>query len=299
MSIIEPGKELEINEQTVRELVYKQFSDMCNLPIKFLNAGWDNKNYKLGSNFLVRLPRRLQSAKLIENEIKWLSHLESKLPIQVPTPIKIGQPTSFYPWKWTINPWIEGFTSDIAEPNDSEALSLVNCLKNLHQNSPANGPINPYRGVDLEKKAKDVESRIKRLKLKTTLITPKIEQYWKLALSGSKPHNKCLIHGDLHPLNIIVREKKIKAIIDWGDITLGDPACDLASLWMINDNNKARQLALKDYGASQILINRSIGWAIFFGTLFLDSAWDKNKQQVILGKKILQNINESKIEEKI
>ena len=288
----EPDKEIEIDKKVIRSLIDTQFCDLSSLPIEFLDSGWDNENYRLGSKYLVRLPRRKESANLIENEIKWLSFLESKLPIKIPASIKMGQPTNFYPWKWTINPWFEGDTADKAGLDDSEALLFVSFLKILHQHSPGDGPVNHYRGVDLEKKAKDVKDRIERLKLKTRLITKKIEKLWDTALTTSKSNENCLIHGDLHPQNIIVEDKKIKAVIDWGDITTGDPANDVASLWMIFNNKKTRQIALTEYGASQVLINRSIGWAIFFGTLLLDTGWGINEQLTNIGSQILRNINE-------
>ena len=41
------------------------------------------------------------------------------------------------------------------------------------------------------------------------------------------------VHGDLHPANVILSHGKIAAIIDFGDLTAGDPATDLAAAWML------------------------------------------------------------------
>ncbi|MER7151067.1 phosphotransferase [Streptomyces lydicus] len=41
------------------------------------------------------------------------------------------------------------------------------------------------------------------------------------------------LHGDLHPANILVDRGRIRAVIDFGDITSGDPATDLSVAWML------------------------------------------------------------------
>jgi aminoglycoside phosphotransferase (APT) family kinase protein len=79
--------------------------------------------------------------------------------------------------------------------------------------------------------------------------------------------------------------------MDWGDITTGDPANDIAILWMLFNDKTAINNALKQYGASQSLINRSIGWAIFFGTLFLDTGLNTNPQYTNTGHQTLTTLN--------
>jgi serine/threonine protein kinase len=41
------------------------------------------------------------------------------------------------------------------------------------------------------------------------------------------------VHGDLHPANILVNAGQISAVIDFGDLTSGDPANDLSVAWMM------------------------------------------------------------------
>ena len=176
-------------------------------------------------------------------------------------------------------------------PHDSAALQLIAFLKKLHQKSPKNAPINLSRGVLLKNKAEDLAQRINRLKEKTNYITPKIEALWATALSAPFPREKYLLHGDLHPRNIIVSDGKIKAIIDWGDVTDGDVATDLASLWMLFAKKSVRQQALKAYGASPDLAQRAIGWAIFFGVILLDTGLISNEQHAKIGAFTLKNLD--------
>jgi aminoglycoside phosphotransferase (APT) family kinase protein len=41
------------------------------------------------------------------------------------------------------------------------------------------------------------------------------------------------VHGDLHPANILVQRGRISGVIDFGDLTAGDPAADLSVGWML------------------------------------------------------------------
>jgi aminoglycoside phosphotransferase (APT) family kinase protein len=101
----------------------------------------------------------------------------------------------------------------------------------------------------------------------------------------------CLVHGDLHPGNIIVRQSSIHAIIDWGDLTAGDPASDLACLWMLFEKKEIRQQALEQYSVSESVVKKAIGWAIFYGITLLDAGVEANSPNAKVGKYILRNID--------
>ena len=40
------------------------------------------------------------------------------------------------------------------------------------------------------------------------------------------------IHGDLHPCNLLVTDGRLSAVLDFGNLTAGDPATDLSVAWM-------------------------------------------------------------------
>lgn len=287
-----PETEVNVTESLVKQLIASQFPDLAHLPVEFLDAGWDNKNYRLGSDYLVRIPRRKEATVLLQNEIVWLPKLEKHLPISVPSPVRVGQPDLNYPWVWSIVPWFNGTTADQESLSDAEALRLVAFLRVLHEQSPQNAPVNPFRTVPLAHKSAKVAQRLKEISAKTDLITDKLLALWQEAVAETPPSETCLIHGDLHPLNVIVQDRSMAAIVDWGDITAGDAATDLASLWMLFENKAVRQQALQEYGASEKLIKRAIGWAIFLGITFLHTGLTADAKYTNVGQRILKTINE-------
>ncbi len=284
-----PTAEIEIDEQLAQALISEQFPELAHNKIQFVASGWDNTNFKLGTDYVLRIPRRAIGAELLEKEIHWLSRLKPLLPIPIPAVVHIGKPTSHIPWNWAIYPWYNGATADLEPLASKEALRLIGFLQVLHQNQPNPGPINPFRSMPLAEKADDTIKRVEAIEAKEPIYSSKLLEIWERALATPVVDSPCLIHGDLHPLNIITKENTIAAIVDWGDLCLGDPATDLASLWILFADRAVRQEALTHYGATEHLIARAKGWAFFCSTVLLETGLEDEKYWGI-GKRIVNNL---------
>lgn len=286
-----PPPEIPIDTNLVQKLVAEQFPTLGHLPIEEVDAGWDNSMFRLGDYLAVRLPRRQMGAELIGHEQTWLPRLAPQLPLPVPTPLYFGQPSLDYPWRWSIVPWLLGQTADRSEPDSAQVIPFISFLQSLHIAAPIDAPVNPFRGVPLVQRAAAVEERMTRLEIQTQLITPSIKTSWQRALIAPIDRPSTWIHGDLHARNILVDDGQISGVIDWGDMTSGDIATDLASIWMLFDDPIARQLALSTYGGlSDATIQRSIGWAIFFGVVLLDTGLVDNPGHAAMGERILRRV---------
>lgn len=291
-SIGTPVSEIEIDQALVLCLLSEQHPDLAHLPIYFVDAGWDNAMFRLGEQLSVRLPLRQLAATLIENEQTWLPLLADKLPLPVPTPYRIGKPTQSYPWRWSVLPWLAGKSADLDSPNANQVKVFASFLRALHIPAPVNGPVNAFRGVPLNQRAAAVEERMQRLETKTNLITPKLKDIWNLAVNTPVDVEPKWLHGDLHPRNILVENGVITGIIDWGDMTSGDIATDLASIWMLFSEQKERQEAIAEYGnISAATLQRALGWAIFFGVVLLDTGLVDYPRHAAMGEKILHRIS--------
>lgn len=147
------------------------------------------------------------------------------------------------------------------------------------------------RGVPLAERAVTTEERIRRLDGRTGLVTPHIKRIWGEALEAPLDVPSTWLHGDLHPRNILVSEGAISGIIDWGDLTAGDCATDLASIWMLFAERRAQQRALDEYAnLSQATIQRAKGWAVYFGVVLLDTGLVDHPTHAALGERILRQL---------
>ena len=294
-SIGTPIAELEIDAALVYRLLEEQHPDLKHLPIHLVDVGWDNAIFRLGGQLSVRLPRRKAAARLIENEQIWLPHLAEQLPILVPTPYRIGKPAPGYPWRWSVLPWLAGVAADQEKPQANQAKRLASFLRSLHVSAPLNAPLNPVRGVPLNQRAASIEERMQRLEMKTNLITPELKDIWHQALNAPIDVQATWLHGDLHARNVLVENGVITGIIDWGDITSGDSATDLASLWMLFRDQKARQQAIAEYAnVSQATLQRAKGWAVLFGVVLLDTGLVDNPRNAVIGERTLRCVSEDK-----
>ena len=288
-----PLSELEIDVSLVYSLLAEQHPDLRHLPINLVDAGWDNAMFRLGDKLSVRLPRRQVAATLIESEQTWLPLIADRLPITIPTPYRIGLPAQNYPWRWSILPWLDGVTADREEPHLNQAQLFASFLRSLHIPAPSDAPQNPFRGVPLHQRAVSVEERMQRLERKTNLITQKIRNTWHKALNTPIDVQDKWLHGDLHPRNILIKNGAIAGIIDWGDLTSGDIATDLASIWMLFSNRHARQQAIAEYGnVSNATLQRAKGWAILFGVVLLDTGLVDHPRHAVIGERTLSRVAE-------
>lgn len=286
-----PAAEWDITPELTKRLLEEQFPAWATQPLHFIGSGWDNENYRLGTDYVVRLPRRASGAELMAHEIDCLPRLPRLLPIPIPLPLGVGKPSAYYPWPWSILPWFEGVNAAHALPRASEAPRLIEFLTLLHGvERPDFAPPNPYRSEPLALRDANIRARMDNLKTKTPLLTPHIEALWQSAIDAPLCTAQVLVHGDLHATNILIEAERFAAIIDWGDITVGDPAVDLASLWMLFPELDCRRAALRLYGATPDMIRRAVGWAVYYGVVLLDTGWNHNPEHERVGAAILERL---------
>jgi aminoglycoside phosphotransferase (APT) family kinase protein len=243
--------EPEIDSTLVRELLRSQFphwADLCIVPVS--SSGWCNVAFRLGEQMVVRLPRHRAYVDSVNKEHFWLPRLTTALPCPIPTPLAIGEPGQGYPWPWLISQWIDG---EIATPerigNLSDfAIDLGRFLNALHHidlaNGPAPGAHNFYRGGALQHYDSQARQALRALAGKTD--TNVASDIWEKALATTWSASPVWIHGDISVGNLLVRNGRLHAVIDFGNVGVGDPACDLAMAWTLfeGDSRDAFQKAL-------------------------------------------------------
>jgi len=285
-----PPAEVDVDERMVRSLLDDQHPDLAALAIARVDAGWDNFMFRLGDTCAVRLPRRAAAAQLLINEQVWLPVVAQSMPLPVPLPLRHGSPGRGYPWRWSVTPWLDGAPAYLSPPNARQADTMGAFLQALHQPAPDDAPVNTVRGVPLRDRAAVVEARLARLRTITPNVTPSVEAAWRHGLVAPPAERALWLHGDLHGGNVLVRDGALSGVIDWGDITSGDPATDLACVWMLFEERTARERALRCYGASDAERARAMGWAVLFGAVLLETGLIDNPAHAAMGEATLARV---------
>jgi aminoglycoside phosphotransferase (APT) family kinase protein len=229
--------ELDTDEALVRRLLVAQFPQWAELPIEALPAGGtDNAIYRLGDALSVRLPRRRGSrVEWLDKEFEWLPKLAPLLPLQVPAPVARGAPGEGYPHEWAIYAWLEGEDAASA-PLDlaSAAADLAELLAAFRRIDPTGGPPAAGRGGSL--RPRDEETRSGIAALADLIDAAAVTAVWETALAAPEWDGAPVwIHGDLDARNLLVRNRRITGLLDWGAMCVGDPACDVKVAWAVLD----------------------------------------------------------------
>lgn len=270
-----PLAEVDIDGALVEALLCQQHPDLSDRPLKAVGNGWDNAIFRLGQDLAVRLPRRALSVPLVEHEQRWLPVMAKELPLPIPVPVRLGLPGCGYPWPWTIVPWFPGSTADGAPPESlvEIASQLGLFLASLHRPAANDAPVNPYRGVPLANR--DERLRMDLEELGDAVDRAKVLAAWNhLRRTPVWSGPPLWLHGDVHPLNLLVRNGRLSAVIDFGDLCAGDPATDLAVGWMLfPDAIRPTFRAAVDVDADTW--QRGRAWALALGV-----AWAKGSERL-------------------
>ncbi|GAA2243818.1 aminoglycoside phosphotransferase family protein [Kitasatospora cystarginea] len=270
-----PAAEVPVSVDLVRHLLDAQHPDLADLSIEVLANGWDNLVCRLGEKFLVRLPRRAKAAELVAHEQRWLPELATRLPLPVPAAVRVGRPTAQYPWSWSVVPFLPGRIAARTAPDDlrSAATALGGFLAALHTPAPPDAPVNPFRGIPLAGRAEGVLNGLAHVA--DAADRAAAQRVWETAAAAPAWDGPPLwLHGDLHPANILVDHGRISAVIDFGDVTSGDPATDLSVAWMLFTAEQRAALRQAYGHADDATWERARGWALALSLVFLTHSAD-------------------------
>jgi aminoglycoside phosphotransferase (APT) family kinase protein len=229
--------ETAVTAELVRDLLRDQHPDLADRPLRLGARGWDNQMWRLGDDLSVRLPWATESADaLLRKEYAWLPGLAPRLPLRVPVPQRLGEPSARFPRPWLVTTWVPGTPADRAPATRAAAAdSLAAFLTALHQPAPAEAPAGRGRGGPLSGNAAGFGELLAEVTELGLLADPDgVRAVWEDAVTAPDWAGPALwLHGDLHPANVLTADGTFCGVIDFGDLFAGDPAWDLASVWLL------------------------------------------------------------------
>lgn len=258
----------------VRSLLETQFPQWADFFLERVqSAGTDNALYRLGDDKVVRLPRIDWVVGQMDKEQYWLPRLAPNLPLAIPEPLAKGKPDESYPWEWSVYKWLEGQNLTIEEFADPQqaAIDLGQFILALQKIDATDGPppgqYNSFRGVPLAMRDTLTTEAIGALQ--DTIDTETVKAVWETALEVPEwQEPQVWIHGDLQSGNFLIVDGQLSAVIDFGCLGVGDPACDVMAAWMFLDGD-TRPVFREVLQVDEATSLRGRGWVLSAGLIAL------------------------------
>lgn len=269
---------MHIDVRLVKRLVARQFPQWAALPISPVAvSGWDNRTFHLGDELSVRLPSAEAYARAVHREQQWLPRLAPHLPLPIPQPVAMGEPGEGYPWHWSIYRWLPGAvaTRDNVSSLSAFATDLARFLRALQSVDPTGGPGRKLRGGSLERWRPQAEASLAALSRARSIDTDAATAIWKAATEARFESEAVWFHGDVAAGNLLVSDGRLSAVIDFGGLGVGDPACDMTIAWTLFDA-ASRRAFRRTVGVSDAIWNRGKGWALWKAMIVVSGMIETN-----------------------
>ena len=256
-----------IDEQLARRLIDAQFPHWRDLPIAPVAAGGvDNRTFRLGDDLSVRLPSADWYALQVEKEQRWLPVLAPLLPLPIPEPVAHGRPGAGYPYAWSVYRWLAGETASRARVADLAVFAtdlaafLVALARAPAAGGPGPGPHNFHRGGPLAYYQAEALEAIDALDGEIDAAAARA--CWHDAMTATWEGEPVWFHGDVAAGNLLVRDGRLAAVIDFGTSGVGDPACDVVIAWTLLDG-PGRAAFRRTLAIDDATWARGRGWALW------------------------------------
>lgn len=274
--------EVATSVDLVRRLLAGQFPIWADLPVTPVDSyGTDHDVYRLGRDLAVRLPRIGWAAGQAAKEARWLPKLAPHLPLALPVQVAVGHPTESYPFEWSVYEWLTGENANgtIAdlEQAATDLASFVAALRRIDTSGAATRPPGA-RGAPLGELDEDVRRAI--AELGDRVDRDAAARSWEESLEAPAWSGADLwVHGDLLPGNLLLVDGRLSAVIDFGGLHVGDPACDLQPAWnLFAGVSRARFREVLEVDDASWLRGR--GWALYQAVTALPYYWNTNPGMV-------------------
>lgn len=270
--------EVETDAGLVRRLLAGQFPQWAGLPVEpVVSYGTDHDIYRLGDGFAVRMPRIAWATGQATKEARWLPVLAPHLPLAVPVPVAMGRPAEGYPFEWSVYEWLPGANANGTLTDlERAAVDLAGFVTALRRVDTSGGFPRRRGGRGAPLAENDEQVRRSIAELGDRVDGTAVLRSWEESLDAA-PHEgrEVWVHGDLLPGNLLVVDGRLSAVIDFGALNVGDPACDLQPAWNVFAGTN-RQRFRAELGVDDAAWLRGRGWALCQAVVALPYYWDTN-----------------------
>ena len=231
--------EIVVDEALARRLL-GQFRELELSSVRLLATGWDRTVWLVNETWAFGFPRRAIVVPGFERELVWLPRLAPLLPVRIPEPRFVGEPSEEFPWPFFgagfipgVEPWEVPLSGSARL---TVALELAGFLRRLHDEEilglGAELPVDGNARADMTRRVPMTRLAIAQAE-DLELWKPHVSVAALLDEAEQLPSARHVVvcHGDVHVRQLLVANGRLSGVIDWVDLCRSDPATDLSLLW--------------------------------------------------------------------
>jgi aminoglycoside 2''-phosphotransferase len=208
--------------------------------VTFLGEGWTSRAYLVNDELVFRFPKRAEEWNELQREIRFLSFAADRLPLAVPRYVQALPGSSAATHGYAAYRYVHGSALQIRglTPRGQEAAAeaIAGFMKALHGLEP------PDEIADLLPRDELNELATSFLQAAEREILPGLEPPQAARLRREleavlrEPESftflPAVLHADLGPEHVLVKDGSISGVIDFGDVSWGDRDYDLMYLFL-------------------------------------------------------------------
>ena len=226
-----------VDEELARRLIRAQFTELEAATLELLGEGWDMTVWLVDGRWTFRFPRKEFALPGIGREIALLPGLAERLPLPVPVPTLVGEPSDEFDWPFYGAPFLPGRELAHAGLDDAARVELARpfaeFLRTLHSLELDDElPVDPVRRADMRFRVPRGREFLERVRAEGLWQPPPlVDEIFEAGLALAPPEPGSVCHGDLHLRHLLVDHGLPSAVIDWIDLSRNDPSVDVVLYW--------------------------------------------------------------------
>ncbi len=225
----------DIDLGLVRRLIMAHAGRFAELELRPAPSGTDNLMFRLGPDLVVRLPRHPRAIANTLKEQRWLPRFAGALPVAVPEIVEAFAPTVEFGAPWMILRWLPGVVA-LDRPDEVSGTRLAEAVWALRNVStvgaPPRGSAGFERGGPLSDRADQMDEALAQSAHLFDVAA--VRAVWRAGLEADAHSDADVwVHTDMIGPNLLLQDGILAAILDFGCMSVGDPAYDLTPAWFV------------------------------------------------------------------
>lgn len=261
----EGTQHVEVDDALVSALIQHQYRQLSDLEVGRRYVFEDHLTVRIGDEYCVNLPTTTGLDASLEASFRWLPEVSADWTFPAGVPFFSGEPTSGYPFRWEIAPWLPGSNAGVVPLVAETAPDLGAALRQVHSAAPPSAPPSVESGLPLARYRAmwhEVTAHLREAigPHGERLDPAEFSERWEKAVDTVVDTTPRWTHGNLDPRYVATDGGRFAGICTWWTVGAGDPAADIAAAFLLIPRT-AEAAFLDAYGnASRALRDRIAGY---------------------------------------